>query len=113
VPTYVFAEIWIELQVQAVFRTVENRVSTVMVDGAFRTTMVDPYGRMVADSMTPGGSAKTVVADVPLGSAGMLYTRLGDWVGWLGLFGWVVFMVLQSVEARKRTKTEGLDTPAT
>ncbi len=51
VPTRMFAGVWKEMQVMAVFRAVENRVSTVIVDGAFRTTMVDPYGRFVADQV--------------------------------------------------------------
>jgi predicted amidohydrolase len=68
VPTRMFAGVWKEMQVMAVFRAVENRVSTVIVDGAFRTTMVDPYGRFVADQMTPEGGPLTLVADVPLGT---------------------------------------------
>ncbi|MCX6071729.1 MAG: hypothetical protein NTU91_12885 [Chloroflexi bacterium] len=92
------------MQVQAVFRAVENRVSTVMVDGAFRITMVDPYGRMLADQTTPGAGALTLVADVPLGTAGTLYTRMGDWVGWLALLGWIAFIALQSVEERRQKK---------
>ncbi len=104
VPTRMFAGVWKEMQVQAVFRAVENRVSTVMVDGAFRITMVDPYGRMVADQTTPGGGRQTVVADVPLGGGNALYTKLGDWVGWLCLLGWVAFMVLQSATERQQKK---------
>lgn len=38
VPTRMFAGVWKEMQVQAVFRAVEDRVSTVMADGAFRIT---------------------------------------------------------------------------
>ena len=68
VPTRMFAGVWKEMQVMAVFRAVENRVSTVIVDGAFRTTMVDPYGRIVADQVTPEGGPLTLVADVPLGN---------------------------------------------
>lgn len=105
VPTRMFAGVWKEMQVMAVFRAVENRISIVMVDGAFRTTMVDPYGRMVVDKVTPAPSAQTIVADVPLGSAGSLYTRLGDWVGWLGLAGWIGSMGLQSVISRRRKGT--------
>jgi apolipoprotein N-acyltransferase len=101
VPTRMFAGVWKEMQVQAVFRAVENRVSTVMVDGDYRITMVDPHGRIVADRTTPAGGAQTLVADVPLGSPGTLYTRLGDWVGWLGLLGYVAFMVLQSMTERQ------------
>jgi apolipoprotein N-acyltransferase len=106
VPTRMFAGVWKEMQVQAVFRAVENRVSTVMVDGAFRITMVDPYGRMVADRTTPGGGAQTVVADVPLGTPGTPYTIVGDWVGWLSLWTWIAFMVLQSVVDKQHKKAE-------
>jgi apolipoprotein N-acyltransferase len=104
VPTRMFAGVWKEMQVMAVFRAVENRVSTVMVDGAFRTAMVDPYGRMVADQVTPAGGPLTLVADVPMGTPNALYTRLGDWVGWLGLAGWIGSMVLQSTTTRRLKK---------
>ena len=111
VPTRMFAGVWKEMQVMAVFRAVENRVSTVMVDGAFRTTMVDPYGRMVADQVTPSGGPLTLVADVPTGSPNALYTRLGDWVGWLSLAGWIGSMVYQSTTT-KRLKKAGEAGPA-
>jgi len=104
VPTRMFGGVWKEMQVMAVFRAVENRVSTVMVDGAFRTTMVDPYGRMVADQVTPAGGPLTLVADVPIGSPNALYTRLGDWVGWLSLAGWIGSMVFQSTTTRRQKK---------
>jgi len=107
VPTRMFAGVWKEMQVQAVFRAVENRVSTVMVDGAYRTTMVDPYGRIVADQVTPEGGPLTLVADVPLGSPNAPYTRLGDWVGWLCLAGWIAFMVFQSVTRQTKAGDTG------
>jgi hypothetical protein len=102
VPTRMFAGVWKEMQVMAVIRAVENRVSTVMLDGAYRTTMVDPYGRIVADQVTPEGGPLTLVADVPLGSPNALYTRLGDWIGWLSLAGWIGVMVFQWVTSRKK-----------
>ncbi len=106
VPTRMFAGVWKEMQVMAVFRAVENRVSTVMVDGAYRTTMVDPYGRILADQMTPNGGPLTIAADVPLGTPNASYTRLGDWVGWLALVGWIGSMVYQSADERRRKKAE-------
>jgi apolipoprotein N-acyltransferase len=104
VPTRMFAGVWKEMQVMAVFRAVENRVSTVMVDGAFRTTMVDPYGRMVADQVTPAGGPLTLVADVPMGNPNALYTRLGDWVGWFCLLAWIGSMIYQSTTNRRQKK---------
>lgn len=63
--------------------------------------MVDPYGRMVADSVTPGTGAQTVVADVPLGTPRTPYTMVGDCVGWLSFFSWLAFTVLQPVTERQ------------
>jgi apolipoprotein N-acyltransferase len=106
VPTRMFAGVWKEMQVQAVFRAVENRVSIVMADGAFRTPMVDPYGRMLADQASPAGGPLTLVADVPLGTPNAPYTRLGDWVGWLSLGAWITSIVFQSVTARRQKRAE-------
>ncbi len=102
-----FAGTWKEMQVMAVFRAVENRVSTVLVDGAYRTTMVDPYGSMVADRVTRAGGPLTLVDDVPLGTPNALYTRLGDWVGWLSVDGWIVSMVFRPVSARREKEAAG------
>ena len=102
VPTRMFAGVYKEAPVHAVFRAVENRVSTVMVDGAYVSCMVDPYGRFVAKQATPAGGPLTLVADVPLGALNALCTGLGDWVGWLSLAGYVVFSVF--MEATKRRK---------
>ena len=102
VPTRMFAGVFKELPVQSVFRAVENRVATVMVDGAFRITMVDPYGRILANQSLPDGGANTLIADVPLGSPNTIYTRLGDWVGWLSLGGFIALAVVQEVTKRQR-----------
>ena len=107
VPTRMFAGVWKEMPVQVVFRAVENRVSIVMVDGAFRITMVDPYGRMVADQASPAGGPLTLVADVHLGAPNAPYTRLGDWVGWLSLAAWITSIVFQSVTRQKRAEEMG------
>jgi apolipoprotein N-acyltransferase len=104
VPTRMFAGVFKELPVKSVFRAVENRVATVMVDGAFRITMVDPYGRILADQSLPEGGANTVIADVPLGSPNTFYTRLGDWMGWLSLGGFIALAVLQELTKRQRTE---------
>jgi len=40
----------------------------------------------------------------PAGGPNDLYTRLGDWVGWLGLAGWIGSMVVQSVSGRRAKK---------
>jgi apolipoprotein N-acyltransferase len=54
--------------------------------------IVDPYGRIVAQKTSTKPYA--LVADVRLGTGDTLYTKfLGDWIGWVGLTGLVVFNV--------------------
>ncbi len=105
VPTRMFAGVYKELPVQAVFRAVENRVATVMVDGAYRVTMVDPVGRILTDQIVPEGGPLTVLADVPLGNPTAPYTRIGDWVGWLSLAGYIGFVILQQVTLKRQAAT--------
>ncbi len=75
-----------------VFRAIENRVAMVKADGGYDSAIVDPYGRINALAVFPEGGEATLVADVLLGSGnGTINTRLGDWVGWLGIAGMVFF----------------------
>lgn len=85
----------------AVFRAVENRTAIIMTDVAFNSAIVDPYGRMLKLSITPEGSSATLVADVRLGSGNTLYSKLGDWLGWLSLAGFVFFAVFMPITLRK------------
>jgi apolipoprotein N-acyltransferase len=91
--------------IQMVFRSVENRIATVKADTAFSSAIIDPYGRVLElRSGAPDGEAFTLVADVPLGSGGTLYTSLGDWMGRFSLAGFVFFMVLPEVIKRQQKK---------
>jgi apolipoprotein N-acyltransferase len=90
---------------QMLFRSVENRIATIKADSAFSASIIDPYGRILAKrSGAPDGEAFALVADVPLGTANTLYSRLGDWTGWLSLAGFIFFMVLPEVIKRKEGK---------
>ncbi|MCX8062174.1 MAG: hypothetical protein N3D16_06295 [Anaerolineales bacterium] len=75
-----------------VFRAVENRVAMVKADGGWDSAIIDPYGRIRTLASFPQGGEATLVGEVQIGSGnGTLYTRLGDWTGWLGLFGMIFF----------------------
>jgi len=77
-----------------VFRAIENRVAMVKADGGYDSAIVDPYGRILDLASFPQGGGATLVAEVQLGSGrGTLNTRLGDWVGWLGIAGVVFFTI--------------------
>ena len=85
----------------AVFRAVENHAAVVMADVAFSSAIVDPYGRVLKLSITPEGSATTLVADVRPGSGNTLYSRFGDWLGWISLAGLVFFAAFMTITLRK------------
>jgi apolipoprotein N-acyltransferase len=77
-----------------VFRAIENRVAMVKADGGYDSAIVDPYGRINALASFPEGGGATLVADVLLGNGrGTINTRLGDWVGWLGIAGMAFFTI--------------------
>ena len=82
-----------EERTQTVLRAVENRVSVVKAEAVGISMIVDPYGRIVAQTKLPAGVANALVADVPLGTGGTPYTSLGDWMGWVGLVGMIGFSV--------------------
>jgi len=75
------------------------------------SVVIDPYGRIIAAAITPGGdkTGQVVVADVPLGTGGALAVRLGDWTGWIALAG-TVFFILRDPLTKARAKRKQ-DTP--
>jgi apolipoprotein N-acyltransferase len=92
-----------EVGIQGVLRAVENRVATVKADVAYSAMIVDPYGRILGRrDGAPEGEAFALVADVPLGTGSTINTRLGDWVGWLALAGFVLFTVVMNKKPRKQ-----------
>ena len=75
-----------------VFRAIENRVAMVKADGSYNSAIIDPYGRIVELAVYPEGGEATLVGDVQIGHGrGTITTRLGDWMGWLGLAGLIFF----------------------
>lgn len=63
------------------FRAVENGVAFVRADPNGRSQIIDPFGRVVAE--TGMFQARALVADVALGDGrGTIFTRLGDWLAY-------------------------------
>lgn len=88
---------------QMVLRAVENRVAMVKADTAFDSAIVGPDGKVVDWVADPGTTEAILVADVPLGSRRTLYTRLGDWVGWLSVAGMALFAIPNPLIHQKST----------
>lgn len=105
VPSHDWPQIAAKHYTHLVFRAVENRVSLAKADNSGNdSAIVDPYGRILASAVTPGGDreGQVVVADAPLGTGDALAVRLGDWVGWIALAGMVFFMVYDPLVMRRR-----------
>lgn len=111
VPSRDWPEIATKHYTHLVFRAIENRVAMVKSDSSGNdSVIIDPYGRIIAAAITPGGdkSGQVVVADVPLGTRDALAIRLGDWTGWIALVGMVFFIVydpLTKARAKRRQDT--------
>ena len=102
VPTLETPGIAREQVAQSVLRSVENRVAFVKADDAYASAIIDPHGKIVAlRDASPDGAAFALVADVSLGTTTTLYTRLGDWPGWLSLAALVFFIGFQEVNRRQ------------
>jgi apolipoprotein N-acyltransferase len=70
------------------FRAVENRVAYVRADPNGRSQIIDPWGRIVAE--TGFYKPEALVAEVLFGSGqGTLFTRWGDWLAYLCIVGMV------------------------
>jgi apolipoprotein N-acyltransferase len=110
VPSHDWPEIATKHYTHLVFRAVENRVSLVKADNSGNdSVIVDPYGRIIAAAVTPGGdkTGQVVIADVPLGTGDSLAVRLGDWTGWLALAGMAFFIVYDPItKARAKRRDE-------
>lgn len=82
-----------------VFRAVENRVALGLGTTSGISAVIDPYGRIVAEGGINERGAISGEAFTAPGST--LYTRWGDWFGWLMV---VTLAVLAGVSILKRKK---------
>lgn len=93
-----------------VFRAVENRVAAVKSDQAYDSSVIDPYGRIVAEEIDPDGATAVVVADVPLGpGTRTIWNRSAGWqeIGWLVLALLVATVVVRDLASGLRSPPRG------
>lgn len=69
--------------------------------------ILDPYGRQIALDFTQEASRVTLVGDVPLGSGNSSYLRLGDWLGWISMAAFVLFLGFQIIVGRQAKRAAG------
>lgn len=92
-----------------VFRAIENRVSMVKADVGFSSAAVDPYGRLLAHTLTREASEATLLAAVPVGPGNPLWW-LGDWCGWLAL-GALTLMAMADIRHLRLERIAARDRP--
>lgn len=115
VPSHDWPQIASKHYTHLVFRAVENRVSLIKADNSGNdSVIVDPYGRIIALALTPGGDrfGQALVADVALGTGKSLVVRLGDWMGWVALAGMAFFMIYDSVTKARARRKDSPDIPS-
>jgi apolipoprotein N-acyltransferase len=83
----------------ALLRGVENGIPLARDGSQGLLTLSDQYGRVVSEVAAPSDSAATLTGELRPGIAGTLYTRWGDWFGWLCC----LFTVAGLVSLRRRT----------
>jgi apolipoprotein N-acyltransferase len=91
----------------ALVRGVENGFAMARSAKEGYVTAYDAYGRTLAMSSTFVVDPAMVVADIPTGPGPTIYTRFGDWFGWLSVAASVA-VVLMILFARRR-ETIGAD----
>ncbi len=87
--------------IHLVFRAIESRASIVNAEKAFDSVIVDPYGRILEETVSIEPKEAILVADVPLGSADSIYIQFGDLPGWLALAGMAFFTFFSGKLAEK------------
>ncbi|MCA9934270.1 MAG: hypothetical protein KC415_10115, partial [Anaerolineales bacterium] len=80
-----------------VFRAVENRVAMGLGTVNGLSLVVDPYGRIIAQA--PINQRSIIVGETFTAPGQTLYTRWGDWFGWLMV---AALVVLVSVAIRRK-----------
>jgi apolipoprotein N-acyltransferase len=84
----------------AVLRGVESGFALVRAARRGRLTVSDTRGRVLAEARSGASRTTTLLATVPVGPVRTVYSRLGDWLGWLS----VVLLAIAVVPRRRREK---------
>jgi len=88
------------------FRAVENRVAYVRADPNGQSQIVDPWGRIVAE--TGMYTAETLIARVPFGDGrGTFFTQWGDWLAYFCTAATIIFGLALRTRGKKGVSLSG------
>jgi apolipoprotein N-acyltransferase len=78
----------------AVVRGIENGFAVARSAKEGLVTVSDRYGRILKESSTFVADEATVVTSVAIAPKKTIYSKLGDWLGWLSLIGTLIMLVI-------------------
>lgn len=85
----------------AILRGIENGIPIARNGSQGQLTLSDSYGRVTSEAAAPTGGNVTLLGDLRPGIHSTLYTRLGDWFGWLSCL--LVLVGLGTLRLGRRT----------
>ena len=85
----------------AIFRAVENGITLVRQADNGKSIVVDPFGRVLAQTDHWTASERVMIAQVPVSSAFTLYPYIGDAFAWLSLAGFTIMLVMHIIKGRR------------
>jgi apolipoprotein N-acyltransferase len=88
----------------AVMRGIENGFCVVRSATQGRLTLSDAYGRVLLEAQSSGVPIQSLMGDIPPGPGTTLYSKAGDWFGWLNLLGLLTTMCMWSWTRSKPTR---------
>ena len=77
----------------AAMRAVEDGVAVARPAQDGVVAVSDDRGRILAEAATNGTPEALLVVDVPMGRGATLYSRVGDWFGWIATLAAVILIV--------------------
>ncbi len=92
-----------------VFRAVENRVALGLGTTSGISIIIDPYGRVAAESGI--NEREVITGETFVVSGRTLYTRWGDWFGWLMVAALAALVGAGILTTRRQPKKPGLEEP--
>ena len=85
----------------AIYRAVENGITLVRQADNGKSIVVDPFGRVLAQTDHWTASERVMVAQVPVSSVFTLYPYIGDAFAWLSLAGFTIMLVMHIIKGRR------------
>lgn len=90
----------------AIMRGVENGYTIVRAGRQGRLTVSDYRGIVVAETNVENGKAASLLASAPVYHIQTIYSKWGDWFGWLCIFLKVSFIIQAFFNSKRKNASQ-------